>query len=392
MRWTVVFEHNLANQTANRTHILEFCHALAKVDDVTFISQADNDQIDPDFGFTYRKVAPVAVWPHTFAGLLSTIKLLFYLWKLHRFQKINVLYVRPSAFGLGPLLFARLARIPGILEINGAWREEARLTRGHFPPWKRVIFGPVTYLRGWSVDMACHLATHIVTVTPQLASYLQNQGIDRRKIAVVSNGANIERFTPLDKESCKRSLGLDGNLRYIGFVGGLAPWQGLDHLIKAFSQIVGDYQECRLLIVGDGIECEPLIRLSQSLAVEKRVIFTGAKPHSQVPTYIGACDILTVPKKPLVSGYSPLKVYEYMACGRPVLASAVPGLEFVGEKGIGFLFEPGNVADLAAGLKKLLDIPERDRQEIGRLARQIALDQYSWDAIAAQVRALVQGK
>jgi starch synthase len=58
------------------------------------------------------------------------------------------------------------------------------------------------------------------------------------------------------------------------------------------------------------------------------------------------CDVLVVPKKPLTTGYSPLKLYEYITCGRPILVSRVAGLEFVEEREIGAVFEPGNVSDL----------------------------------------------
>ncbi|RPI28524.1 MAG: glycosyltransferase family 4 protein, partial [Chloroflexota bacterium] len=246
---------------------------------------------------------------------------------------------------------------------------------------------PILLLRGYSVEIACRLADKIVVVTPNLIDFLVGLGIKREKIVAVSNGVNTEKFMPRDSVDCKRSAGLDPGLSYIGFVGSLVAWQGVEYLIEAFARLSGEgYSNHRLLIVGDGIEKASLIELAQQLGISENLIFAGVQPHHQIPIWIGSCDLLIAPKKPLQSGYSPLKIYEYMACGRPVLASNVEGLEFIQTDHIGLLFEPGNVDDLTCKLRMLLDLPVGERSEMGERARKLAVERHSWDRTIQHIR------
>ena len=115
-------------------------------------------------------------------------------------------------------------------------------------------------------------------------------------------------------------LNLSPTSPIVCFTGSLFPYQGVDLLIRAAPAILARDPAILFLIVGDG----PRLRESMDLVKESEVAgsfhFTGRVPYQKVPLYINAADLCVAPKKPILSGYSPLKLYEYMACGKPVIA------------------------------------------------------------------------
>lgn len=389
MNWLVVVGHDFKKQNAIRTHVVEFCRELGKIDNVTLLSFATPDRFGPDINFDVIQVDPIDIRPHNLGYFLSSLKLLIFLIRRFTSDKPDIIYTRAVAFGAAPLIFARLMKIMNAIEVNGAWNYEHKLSLESYNVWKRLYVAPILYIRELTLDFSIHLADKLITVTPNLSIFLQSKSIPPEKIFVVPNGVNIQHFTPMEKEKCKSLLGLNTHTSYIGYIGSLSAWQGVDLLIKSFDSVINNQPkptQINLLIVGTGQNWEKLNRLSSERGLEDLIIFAGEKQHSQIPFYMGACDILISAKALLKSGYSPLKIYEYMACGRPVVASAVDGLEFITSSGSGVLFEPGNISDLATKIEELLTQPEIESIEMGQRARQTVVYNYSWENTVRQVR------
>lgn len=385
MNWFVVVEDDLSIDGAVRTHVTEFCKALSKYEAVTLISYTKDSPFVDNNNISSISIKPISIRPKTIGILSSTIKLFFSLLKIHRNNKLDVLYIRASAFGFGPLLFARLMNIPGIIEINGIWREEQILSLQSYPTTQRWLVAPIQYLRHLSLTTITRTADRIIAVTQKIAAYLTGLGVAEERITVAPNGVNTQFFSPKDKLESKITLQLDEERIYIGYVGSLTAWQGVDDLINAFY-LIERTDQVNLLIVGDGKERENLEKLVNGLKLNKQVHLLGRKPYREVPLYISACEILVAPKKPLQSGYSPLKVYEYMACSRPVIASKVEGLEFIAENRMGLLFSPGDIYDLRDNIIRLLNTGQEEQTAMGVRARQMAEDKYSWDATVQLIR------
>jgi glycosyltransferase involved in cell wall biosynthesis len=161
-------------------------------------------------------------------------------------------------------------------------------------------------------------------------------------------------------------------------------WQGVDCLIKGMPLILARHPGALLLIVGNGPAKQELIALAEQAGVSDSVIFTGSVPYPEVPLYMNAADICTSLKVELRSGYSPLKLYEYMACGKPVIASRVSGFEVVENSGSGVLVEPNDYQAFAAAIIRLLD-DRALRASIGVKARQYVVENHSWDSVARRV-------
>ena len=107
-------------------------------------------------------------------------------------------------------------------------------------------------------------------------------------------------------------------------------------------------------------------------------------PYEEVPKYINACDVCVAPFLFRNSGLSPLKVFEYLACGKPVVTSMINGLDFIKKYDLGILVEPENFDELAQALIKLLQ-NEKLRKKMAKNGRNVIATKYSWEVIAKKV-------
>ena len=147
--------------------------------------------------------------------------------------------------------------------------------------------------------------------------------------------------------------------------------------------------ESLVLLIEVGIMLRRAKNRSQRVArLSVLVLFTGAVLHASVPNYINACDFLiapVAPRRPSVVEVSPLKVFEYLACGKPILASRLPGLEFIEEEGVGLLFSPEDENDLARAMGQITAIAKNDIARMEKKARQLAIERFGWDKIVPQI-------
>ena len=291
-------------------------------------------------------------------------------------ERVDVIYRRHSLFN-SEYFLARLFRIPSVREVNGIIADEAKITKGGDNFSLQII----DRVERFSIRKA----DKIIVVTPKLKEVLHNNyKVPRDKIVVIPNGVNTNLFRPIDQKEIKKDLGFDQDTNYICFVGSLIPWQGVEFLIRSAPLILKEHPKTKFLIVGDGPLKEELIELAEKTGVSDKFIFTGAVPYEEVPKYINASDVCVVYKKPLRSGYSPLKLYEYMACGKPVVASRVEGFEILEQNKAGILVEPENPEELAKAIIKLLK-DEGLRRELGENGRKYVAKNHSWESVARKV-------
>ena len=183
--------------------------------------------------------------------------------------------------------------------------------------------------------------------------------IPSKKIVVINNGANTDLFYPIDSEASRAKLELEISKKYICFVGNLARWQGVEYLIEASPLILQRCPNLSFLVIGDGIMKSKLIQLTHKFGVFDNFIFTGSVPYDKVPLYINASNVCVAPfimERNAKIGLSPLKLYEYMACEKPVVASAISGVSEVLElsKG-GISVLPENSEAFADAIAVLLE-------------------------------------
>lgn len=315
-------------------------------------------------------------------------------------ETFDVLYTRNPNFGFLAGLFCKTRCKKMVYELNGIPEDEKNLFRTKCEadkfsqPGKKNSFSSQYFsiqgkIKLFILKKALGFSDRIIAVTPGIKSNLEKiYNIPAEKIVVVSNGANTSLFKPQEQEICRKELGLDLEDPYVCFVGNLAPWQGIEYLVKAAPFILSRFPECRFLIVGDGVMKESLIKLCRELGVEDRFNFTGVVAYDRVPLYINASDTCTAPfilARNAKIGLSPLKLYEYMACGKPVVASDISGVsDVLKNSGGGIPVLPENPNALSEGVLKLLENPGL-RKKMGSKGLSYVTENYSWYSVAKKV-------
>jgi len=361
----------LDGRDAQTTHVLELFKNLGKLRDTHLFAPRPKKLVNEAQNTIFVPTV-MPIFKSAFYQLFLFFYLIFHCPK----RSPNVIYSRCSSLTFSPVLISKIFRIPYIVEVNGLLIDE-----------EKMIGRPkvLTRLTGLNEKLNYKQADKIVAVTQGIKDGIKElHSIPDEKIVVIENGANTDLFKPMHQEKAKKELKLEEKKNYICFVGNLAPWQGVEFLIQSAPLILKESTHTKFLIIGDGPMKEELIDLAEQMAVSDKFIFTGVVPYEEVPKYINASDICVVYKKPLKSGYSPLKLYEYMACEKPVIASRVEGFEILEENHAGILVEPENPKELAKAIIKLLK-DERLRRELGENGRKYVTKNHSWEAVARRV-------
>lgn len=279
---------------------------------------------------------------------------------------------------LAPLWVLHNGSCPYVYFVNGLPEEEVRGV-WRMPPLRQVLtFG---------LHCAARRARAVVSVCPEVLAGLQRAGrVAADRCAVVRNGVDPERFAPQAPERARARLGLTGPGPYIVFVGGFFPWHGLETLIEAVPAVTKAYPSVQLLLVGDGQTKPALEELVRRNELGRHVRFTGRMDHNLVPIWIGASDLCVVLHRPTRSypGDS-MKLWEYLACGRPVVATAGPRYgDTVEAMGAGLAAKQDDPQDLARQILRLL--VDRDlRRKMGDRGRAAVLGSHTWAARAAEL-------
>lgn len=284
---------------------------------------------------------------------------------------------------IAPLLALRKTRCPVVYFVNGLPNEEVQGI------WRHQ---PLRDLLSYCLRLAVRKAAVIVSVCPELLHSLQSvEPIDSAKIAVIRNGVDPKHFSLLPQQVARRELGLVEPGPYIGFVGGFFPWHGLETLVDAVAMVAASYPTVCCLLVGDGSMKSPLEAQVRQRQLSRYIQFVGRADFDKVPQWIAACDVCVVLHRQTRSypGDS-MKLWEYLACGRPVIATAGPGYgDTVTELRCGLSAQVDDPRDLARQIITVLDDAEL-RENMGQQGRSAVARSHTWAARAAQLEQACQ--
>jgi glycosyltransferase involved in cell wall biosynthesis len=304
-------------------------------------------------------------------------------------RRYDVIYTRNSFFGvLGDIFSGRVHGTPIICEVNGFFGDEIRLLDGGHSS-SGIAAGMNRAICRISERYLLKRADSIIAVTTGIKRHLiEEYGVDETRVTVIENGANTTLFRPGDQDQARKDLGLDPSAGYVCFTGNFAPWQGLPDFIRAIPEVSDRCPAARVLLVGDGVMRERCTELADELGVRDLVHFTGRVAYESVPAYVTASDVCVAPfirDRNDTIGLSPLKIYEYMGCGRPVVASDIAGVrELLEHSGGGITVRPEDPAAIASAVSMLLTDPER-RAEMGQAGCEYVRKNNSWEVVARRV-------
>ena len=287
----------------------------------------------------------------------------------------DVIYERLSLFGTAGARLAAALGVPHAVEVNSLLaEEEAR--------WRGLRLGRLAGRRELSVLTGVGLR---VAVSEELRARLERMAPGPRT-EVVPNGVDAQLFGRLpSRAEARRRFGLPMDQPVLGFAGALRPWHGLETAIDALPAIDG----ALLAVAGDGSHRRALERLAAGRGVSERVRWLGHVPHKEMPAFLAGLDAAVAPYPPLDHfAFSPLKLYEYLAAGVPVVASDIGQVREVLEDGrLGGLVPPGDPDALTAMLRSVLASP--GARASAAEARGRMLELHSWDARARLLRDLL---
>jgi glycosyltransferase involved in cell wall biosynthesis len=210
-------------------------------------------------------------------------------------------------------------------------------------------------------------ADAVVAVSEKLASRAVELGVPERRISVVYNGVDKQRFRPLDRSEARRKLKLPLEQKVVLYVGHLAEHKGTRDLLAATERVKKEHPSTAFVFVGDGpLAKEVQERAERGLLSPAGVIAVGRVSHDEVAEWIAACDVLCLPSW---DEGLPNVLREALSAGRPVVATRVGGTpEVVHSSALGRLVPPRDPAALADALAEILRGPVAAPEEIVRIA------------------------
>lgn len=213
-------------------------------------------------------------------------------------------------------------------------------------------------------------ADGVVSLTETFARELEERGLrPATRTAVLPDAYDEELYHPLERASCREALGLPADGLVLAYAGLTFSYRGLDLLLEALAALSTRFPTLRLELVGGRpAEVAALREQAHALGVEGRVHFRGTVPRTEVPRYLGAADVLVIPGTVSGASASPLKMFEYMAMGRPIVCVDIPALREVLDDDSAYFFPPGDASALSHAIEAALTRPE-EAEEKGRQAR-----------------------
>ncbi|MEQ8935121.1 MAG: glycosyltransferase family 4 protein, partial [Amphiplicatus sp.] len=349
----LLYSHRTRSADGQHVHISALTEALAARGAEVFIAGPD------DFGAAgpralderageggVRRLLPKPA--HELAELAYSVPAYLRLDRAARTFAPDILYERYSLFHHAGVRLARARGLPFMLEVNAPLAAERALHGG-------LAF---TRLAEASEQSIWRAADMVLPVTGALAQIVEQAGVPGERIRVVQNGVGQAFLEEVDPRPVRARYGLDGKIT-LGFSGFVREWHGVDRVLRFLA--ANGRRDLHLLLVGDGTARADLERLARELRVEDRFTITGVVQREDMPRHVAAFDIAL---QPAVTPYaSPLKLFEYMARGRPIVAPASANIrEVLSDGEDALLFAPDEEDKLRAALSALVeDAALRDR-------------------------------
>lgn len=269
--------------------------------------------------------------------------------------------------------------VPWIVHTEGILFQESKAER------KSIVLSGVARRLEMRTYRECDALVCVSETLKELV--VRESGVLPEKVVVIPNGVDTDIFDPKQYEPKRLFPGFT-----VGFVGGLYMWQAVDVLLESVHALRAEGMDLSVVVVGDGIMYETWRTQAHSLGIASNVAFVGRVPWAEVPEYIAGFDVCYTGQVEIQQVgrmyHSPLKLYEYMAMAKPIVASAFEDARRMLQDGeTGFLFEPGNKEDLKRALTRAYHSKEQ-LSLMGQQAREVVLTQHSW---VARVKTMIEG-
>jgi glycosyltransferase involved in cell wall biosynthesis len=289
-------------------------------------------------------------------------------------------YVRHSWSNVPILIAARMLGYRLVTQVDDV--QYGRGSQSDASPAADYVKRAAAFLMG-------RLAHGVVAVSPRIKTLLVEQfRVPAERVIVLSNGVDIDVIRPMPRQEAIGRAGLDVNARYVVFCGRFESWGDFDTLLAAFSLVHGELADARLVLVGDGPERGLIEARCAELQLTETTILTGfVEDRTRIADLIGAATVTVICYRDGFVG-SPIKLAEYLAAGRAVIAKDTPGMRTALEETGAGIVVPGDPQAMAAAIVALLDRTRADA--LGAIGRRLAEERYSWRSIVQRTLPLFE--
>jgi glycosyltransferase involved in cell wall biosynthesis len=330
------------------------------------------EQVAPELPAAEDRAAKERGWIATSAMIEARLV------ALHREWPFDMIYERYALWSTAGVRAGRRLGVPVVVEVNAPLVAEQAEFRS------LVLVDEAVAVEAEVFGCADALAV----VSEELVAYVTARGAALPRVHVIRNAVDTTRFTPLVPPA--RIAGVPDGAFVVGFSGSLKLWHGLETLLPAFRGLLAELPMAHLLVVGEGPRKAWIEGYAEGAGIAQAVTLTGWVPHTDLPGAIARMDVATAPY-PAAAGhyFSPLKLYEYLAVGRPVVASRIgQTAALLGETEAALLVQPGDVQALTAALLRVAQHPALAET----LARNAAVEgrRHDWADNARKVVSLIR--
>ncbi len=375
-----LYHHRTQGLNVEGVHIRSICNALVALNnDVRLVSvtsknddyskapisnQAGNPNRKPGLLKTLAKKLPEPIFE--LAEIGYNIYAFFRLWSVIHSYRPERIYERYSLFLFSTLLLGKIYGIPVIYEIN----DSAQLVRLRPLYFKRIaaMIERLTFKK----------SAGLVFVSERLSQIILDAYPDIKTKSIISPNAsdkNIFFYDENNKKNAKKIFELEGKT-VCGFIGCFAFWHGVHHFMEKIAPTLKQHPNLVLLLIGDGETLPTVKRIVDQFKLSEQVILTGNIPHGEISNYVNAMDFSVLPSSNEYG--SPMKMFELMGAGVPLVAANYPPIVEILEDGKdGWLFPQGN---FDACIDLLIDIHKHPEKisNAAKLAEKKIHSQHQW--------------
>ncbi len=286
--------------------------------------------------------------------------------KLVSASKVSFIYERFAFFAWMGASLAKRLKVPFFLEVN--YTTNTPLIRKR----TRMLLPLAKYIEKNILGRA----EAIFVVSSFLKKQLMDMGVPEDRINLTPNAVAKDIFEPRSNPfEIRNKYDLKDTI-VLGYAGGFYHWHGVDLLLKAVKDIENEHKNLSILLVGEGPARSQLKDLSEKLKMRSRLVMPGEVAHRDLPKYLDAMDICVLPDS---NNYgSPVKIFEYMAMGKPVLAPDIDTIkDVITDKVTGILFKPKDCIEIGRAIKLVLENKELCAK-ISQAAREKIFRHHLW--------------
>ncbi len=297
-------------------------------------------------------------------------------------KKIDIIHNTSDYNGI--VIPAPGKKIPVIATIHHPYLQEKKIYRAnsnYIDYFKYTLNRNIDYLE-FNCRHLCKEADKLIAVSNYTAkSIMAEYGISSNKISVIPNAVDIDKFNPeINGTDIRKKLNL-GNEKIILFVGRLDFQKGIEFLISAFSEVIKDFPDVKLIVVGDGPLKNRIKYIIYEHDLSKSVFLMGHATDEDLPKIYAASDLFVVPS--LMEGFGIVYI-EAMSCGKACIGTSIGGVEDVIVNGYtGILVPPANSDAISQAIKTLLS-DESMLKKFGKEGRKWVLKNFTWGKVASQ--------